>query len=63
MMNQPLRGVGAKPGLDRHDRGAKIIARAFRAAGMEVSDVAEVVGPGTPTSTIVEYVPGRPASR
>jgi methylmalonyl-CoA mutase cobalamin-binding domain/chain len=28
--------VVAKPGLDGHDRGAKIIARAFRDAGMEV---------------------------
>jgi methylmalonyl-CoA mutase C-terminal domain/subunit len=31
-----LRVVVAKPGLDGHDRGAKIIARAFRDAGMEV---------------------------
>ena len=36
MMKQPLRVVVAKPGLDGHDRGAKIIARAFRDAGMEV---------------------------
>ncbi len=35
-MKQPLRVVVAKPGLDGHDRGAKIIARAFRDAGMEV---------------------------
>lgn len=35
-MNRPLRVVVAKPGLDGHDRGAKIIARAFRDAGMEV---------------------------
>ena len=33
---RPLRVVVAKPGLDGHDRGAKIIARAFRDAGMEV---------------------------
>jgi methylmalonyl-CoA mutase C-terminal domain/subunit len=32
----PLRVVVAKPGLDGHDRGAKIIARALRDAGMEV---------------------------
>jgi methylmalonyl-CoA mutase C-terminal domain/subunit len=32
----PLRVVIAKPGLDGHDRGAKIIARALRDAGMEV---------------------------
>src|SRR5580698_2257035 len=31
-----IRVVVAKPGLDGHDRGAKIIARAFRDAGMEV---------------------------
>jgi methylmalonyl-CoA mutase C-terminal domain/subunit len=36
-MNGPaLRVVVAKPGLDGHDRGAKIIARALRDAGMEV---------------------------
>jgi methylmalonyl-CoA mutase C-terminal domain/subunit len=35
-MDRPLRVVVAKPGLDGHDRGAKIIARAFRDAGMEV---------------------------
>ena len=31
-----IRIVVAKPGLDSHDRGAKVIARAFRDAGMEV---------------------------
>ena len=35
-MTRPLRVVIAKPGLDGHDRGAKIIARALRDAGMEV---------------------------
>lgn len=34
--NAPLRIVVAKPGLDGHDRGAKVIARALRDAGMEV---------------------------
>ena len=33
---RPLRIVVAKPGLDGHDRGAKIVARALRDAGMEV---------------------------
>ena len=33
---RPIRVLVAKPGLDGHDRGAKIIARAFRDAGMEV---------------------------
>ena len=35
-MTQRIRVVIAKPGLDGHDRGAKIIARALRDAGMEV---------------------------
>ncbi|HMN11956.1 MAG: cobalamin B12-binding domain-containing protein [Rhizobiaceae bacterium] len=35
-MKSPIRVVVAKPGLDGHDRGAKIIARAFRDAGFEV---------------------------
>jgi methylmalonyl-CoA mutase C-terminal domain/subunit len=35
-MSQRLRVVIAKPGLDGHDRGAKVIARALRDAGMEV---------------------------
>ncbi len=34
--DRPLRILVAKPGLDGHDRGAKIIARAFRDAGFEV---------------------------
>jgi methylmalonyl-CoA mutase C-terminal domain/subunit len=34
--NRPIRVLIAKPGLDGHDRGAKIIARALRDAGMEV---------------------------
>ena len=35
-MDQPLRIVIAKPGLDGHDRGAKVVARALRDAGHEV---------------------------
>jgi len=34
--NRPTRVLVAKPGLDGHDRGAKVIARAMRDAGMEV---------------------------
>ncbi len=34
--NRRLRVMVAKPGLDGHDRGARIIARAFRDAGFEV---------------------------
>ena len=36
MPGQKIRVLVAKPGLDGHDRGAKIIARALRDAGMEV---------------------------
>jgi methylmalonyl-CoA mutase C-terminal domain/subunit len=35
-MNRPYRVIVAKPGLDGHDRGAKVIARALRDAGFEV---------------------------
>ena len=35
-MTRKIRVVIAKPGLDGHDRGAKVIARALRDAGMEV---------------------------
>ena len=34
--SSPIRVVVAKPGLDGHDRGAKVVARALRDAGMEV---------------------------
>jgi methylmalonyl-CoA mutase C-terminal domain/subunit len=36
MATSPIRIVIAKPGLDGHDRGAKVVARALRDAGMEV---------------------------
>jgi methylmalonyl-CoA mutase C-terminal domain/subunit len=35
-VDRPIRVLVAKPGLDGHDRGAKVIARALRDAGMEV---------------------------
>jgi methylmalonyl-CoA mutase C-terminal domain/subunit len=35
-MDRPYRVVVAKPGLDGHDRGARVIARALREAGFEV---------------------------
>jgi methylmalonyl-CoA mutase C-terminal domain/subunit len=35
-MAGPIRVIVAKPGLDGHDRGAKVVARALRDAGMEV---------------------------
>ncbi len=34
--SRPIRVLVAKPGLDGHDRGAKVMARAFRDAGFEV---------------------------
>ena len=36
MNNAPIRVLVAKPGLDGHDRGAKVVARGLRDAGMEV---------------------------
>ena len=36
MAEKRIRVLVAKPGLDGHDRGAKVVARALRAAGMEV---------------------------
>ncbi len=36
MSERPIRVLIAKPGLDGHDRGAKVVARALRDAGMEV---------------------------
>ena len=36
MNDHPIRVLVAKPGLDGHDRGAKVVARALRDAGMEV---------------------------
>ncbi len=33
---RPIRGLVAKPGLDGHDRGAKVVAAALRDEGMEV---------------------------
>ncbi|MDX2183784.1 MAG: cobalamin B12-binding domain-containing protein [Gemmatimonadaceae bacterium] len=35
-MSRPIRVLVAKPGLDGHDRGAKVVAAALRDAGMEV---------------------------
>ena len=36
MSDRPIRVLVAKPGLDGHDRGAKVVARALRDAGFEV---------------------------
>jgi methylmalonyl-CoA mutase cobalamin-binding subunit len=49
----PIRVLVAKPGLDGHDRGAKIIARALRDAGMEVIYLALTMSscPASPNSS------------
>lgn len=36
MAEKKIRVMVAKPGLDGHDRGARVLARCFRAAGFEV---------------------------
>jgi len=36
LLMRPIRVLVAKPGLDGHDRGAKVVAAALRDAGMEV---------------------------
>jgi methylmalonyl-CoA mutase C-terminal domain/subunit len=36
VVNPPIRIIVAKPGLDGHDRGAKVVAKALKEAGMEV---------------------------
>src|SRR5436305_2145629 len=48
------RVVAAKPGLDGHDRGAKIIARALREAGMEVIYTGLHKTPGQIAETVIQ---------
>lgn len=50
----PLKVVVAKPGLDGHDRGAKIVARALRDAGMEVVYTGIYQSPESITRTVVQ---------
>ncbi|MBI4288036.1 MAG: cobalamin B12-binding domain-containing protein [Chloroflexi bacterium] len=47
-----LRVLLAKPGLDSHDRGAKIVARALREAGMEVIYIGVTAEPRTPEEIV-----------
>jgi hypothetical protein len=47
-MGARIRVVVAKPGLDGHDRGAKVVARALRDAGMEVVYTGLNEGPDAP---------------
>ena len=53
-MGRPIRVVIAKPGLDGHDRGAKIVARSLRDAGMEVIYTGLHQTPEQGVSTVVQ---------
>ncbi len=53
-MQRPYRVVVGKPGLDGHDRGAKIIARALREAGFEVIYTGLHQTPEQIASTVVQ---------
>ena len=55
-VDERIRVVIAKPGLDGHDRGAKVVARALRDAGMEELGVARIFTPGATTTDIVDWV-------
>jgi methylmalonyl-CoA mutase, C-terminal domain len=52
--SRKIRVVVAKPGLDGHDRGAKIIARALRDAGMEVIYTGLHQTPEQITATVIQ---------
>ena len=52
--SRPFRVIVAKPGLDGHDRGAKVIARTLRDAGMEVIYTGLHQSPQLIASTAVE---------
>ena len=54
MPDRPIRVVVAKPGLDGHDRGAKVIARAFRDEGMEVIYTGIFQTSDTIVSTVIQ---------
>jgi methylmalonyl-CoA mutase C-terminal domain/subunit len=51
---RPLRVIVAKAGLDGHDRGAKVIARALRDAGMEVIYTGLFQSPETIVNTAIQ---------
>jgi methylmalonyl-CoA mutase C-terminal domain/subunit len=52
--SRPIRVVVAKPGLDGHDRGARVIARALRDAGMEVIYTGIFQSPESIVSAVVQ---------
>jgi methylmalonyl-CoA mutase, C-terminal domain len=51
---RPIRVVVAKPGLDGHDRGARVIARALRDAGMEVIYTGIFQSPESIVNTVLQ---------
>jgi methylmalonyl-CoA mutase C-terminal domain/subunit len=53
-MQRPYRVVVAKPGLDGHDRGARVIARALREAGFEVIYTGLHQTPEQITETVIQ---------
>jgi methylmalonyl-CoA mutase C-terminal domain/subunit len=53
-MERPYRIVVAKPGLDGHDRGAKVIARALRDAGFDVIDTGLHQTPEQVAETVIQ---------
>ncbi len=56
-MPRPIRVLVAKPGLDGHDRGAKVIARALDdAAELKRQGVAAVFQPGASLDGIVKFI-------
>ena len=55
--NKKIRVVVAKPGLDGHDRGAKVIARALRDAGMEVIYTGLHLTPDQIIETVIQENP------
>jgi len=61
--DKKIRVVVAKPGLDGHDRGAKIIARALRDAGMEVIYTGLHQTPEQIVETVIQGTRTRSASR
>ena len=68
VVDERIRVVVAKPGLDGHDRGAKVVARALRDAGMEViytglhqtpEQIVETASRRTPTASGCRCCPAR----
>jgi len=56
-MERPIRLIVAKPGLDGHDRGAKVIARGLRDAGFEVIYIGLHQTPDTIAASVVQEDP------